>query len=50
MNNFQKLYESCVLVNINLCEKLISSLELPITFNERSIVTSIPFLFLILTY
>ena len=28
MNNFQKLYESCVLVNINLCGKLISSLQL----------------------
>ena len=35
--------ETCVLVNNSLCEKLFSSLELPITFHERFKVTSVPF-------
>ena len=35
--------ETCVLVNNNLCGKLYSSLELPITFVERFKVTSVPF-------
>ena len=33
----------CVLVNNNLCGNLISSLELPIIFNERFRVNSVPF-------
>ena len=39
-----------VLVNNNLCRKLVSSLELPIIINGRLKVTSVPFLFLILIY
>ena len=35
--------ETCVLVNNNLCGKIYSSLELPITFDERCKVTSAPF-------
>ena len=33
----------CVLVNNNLCGKLYSPLELPITFDEKFKVTSVPF-------
>ena len=35
--------ETWVLVNNNLWVKLVSSLELPITFDERFKVTSVPF-------
>ena len=38
--------ETCVLVNNNLCGKLYSSLELPIIFDERFKVTSVPFFIL----
>ena len=37
-----QLFRTCVLIN-NLWEKLVSSLELPITFDERFEVTSVPF-------
>ena len=36
-------FESCVLVNNNLCRKLVSSLELSIKFDETFSVTSVPF-------
>ena len=42
--------KTCVLVNNYLCEKLVSSLELPITFHERFKNTSVSFLFLMLSY
>ena len=35
--------ENCVLVNNNLCGKLISSSELPITADQRFNVISVPF-------
>ena len=35
--------KTCVLVNNNLCGKLYSSLELPIAFDERFKVPSVPF-------
>ena len=35
--------EIFVLLNNNLCGKLYSSLELPVTFDERFKVTSVPF-------
>ena len=35
--------KTCVLVNDNLCRKLVLSLELPATFDERFKVTSVPF-------
>ena len=35
--------ETCVLVKYNLCGKLVSSLEVPITFDERFKVTLVPF-------
>ena len=35
--------EACVLVNNNLCGKLVSSLELPIVFDERFQVMSVLF-------
>ena len=34
-------FETCLLVNINLCGKLVSSLEIPTTFDERFKVTSL---------
>ena len=37
-----KSLETCVLINNNLRGKFISSLELPITFDERFRVTSLP--------
>ena len=43
MNHLQKLFETCVLVSNNLCEKLVSPLELSIKFDERFKVTSVPF-------
>ena len=46
MNYLKKPFgslETCVSVN-NLCGKLVSSLEQPITFDERFKVTSVPFL------
>ena len=46
MNFFPKALrhlETFVLVNDNLCRKLVSSLELRITFEERFEVTSVPF-------
>ena len=36
----------CVLVNNNFCGKLVSSLELPITFDESFTVASVPFFIL----
>ena len=53
MNHLQKLYEASKLVSVNnnLCRKLVSSLEAPITFDKRFNATSVPFsLFLVLTY
>ena len=38
-----RIFETCVLVNKNLCGKLVSSLELAIKFDERFKVTSVPF-------
>ena len=35
--------ETCVLVNNNRCAILVSSFELPITFDIRFKVTSVPF-------
>ena len=35
--------ETCVLVSNKLCRNLVSSLELPIKFDERFKVTSTPF-------
>ena len=35
--------KTCVLVNINLCRKLFSSLESPTTFDEIFKATSVPF-------
>ena len=35
--------ETCVLVNNNLCGKLVLSLELPTTFDESFKITSLPF-------
>ena len=35
---------------INLCEKLVSSLELPIELDESSKASSVPFLLQILAY
>ena len=40
---FLQSLKTCVLVNDNLCRKLVSSLELQIPFNGRFKVTSIPF-------
>ena len=42
--------ETCVLVNNSLFEKLFSSLESLIIFDERFKVTLVPFLFQISTY
>ena len=39
-----QIFGTCVLVNSNLCRKLVLSLELPIKFDERFKVTSVPFL------
>ena len=38
-----RILETCVLVNINLCGKLVLSLESPTTLDERFKVTSVPF-------
>ena len=38
-----RIFETYVLVNDNLCGKLVLSLELSIKFNERFKVTSVPF-------
>ena len=45
MNQLEKLYIFLVLVLVDndLCGKLVSSLEIPTTFNERIWVTSAPF-------
>ena len=43
-------FETWVLVNKNLCGKLMSSLESPTTFDESFKVNSVPFLFQILIY
>ena len=42
--------EICVLVNNNSCGRLVSSLELPTTFDKRFRIILVYFLFLILTY
>ena len=39
---FNKAISYFLLVNNNLCEKLLSSLESAITFDERFKVTSVP--------
>ena len=41
-----QIFETCVLVNNNLCGKLISFLKLPINFDERFKLNSVPFLIL----
>ena len=38
-----QIFETCVSVNNNLFEKLVSSLEHPLKFDERRKVTSVPF-------
>ena len=43
-------FKTCVLIDNNFCGKLVSSLELPITFDESFKVTSGSFLFLNLIY
>ena len=43
-----RIFETCVLVNNNLCEKLVSSS--PIIFGKRFKVNWVPFLLLILIY
>ena len=46
MNYLQSLYgpsKTCVLINNNLSGKFNSSLELPVTFDKRLKVTSVPF-------
>ena len=45
-----RIFEICVSVNNNLCGKIVSSLEYLIKFDERFKITSVPFLFQILTY
>ena len=45
-----RIFETCVLVNNNLCRKLFSSLESPTTFNERLKLLRFHFLLQILTY
>ena len=45
-----RIFETCVSANNNLCGKLVSSLKFLIKFDERFKVTSVPFLFQILTY
>ena len=41
-----RILETCVLVNNNLCGNLVSSLELPTTFDESFEVASVPFFIL----
>ena len=41
--NALRSFETCVSVNNNLCGKSISSLELPIKFDERVKVNPVPF-------
>ena len=45
MNYFEDLqdFATCLLVNNNLCEKLVSSLELPIIFDDNLKTTSVSF-------
>ena len=46
MKHFQETsrsFETCVLVNNNLCRKLFSSLESPTIFDSSYKVTSVPF-------
>ena len=38
-----RIFETCVLVNNNLCRKFFSSLKSPVTFDEIFKVTSVPF-------
>ena len=40
-----RIFETCVSVNNNFCEKLVSSLEFPVKFDGRLKVTSVHFLF-----
>ena len=37
------IFETCELVDNNLCGKLATSLELPIKFDERFKITCVPF-------
>ena len=43
--NALRSFETCVLVNHNLCRKLFSSLESPATFHETFKVTSVSFFY-----
>ena len=46
-----QVFETCVLVNENLCGKLVSSIKFPTGFDERFKVVSVPFFLLqILAY
>ena len=47
--NILRIFETFVLVNNNLCGKLVLLLELPIKFYEIFKFTSVPFLLAILT-
>ena len=38
-----RIFENCLLLENNLCGKLVSSLEFPVKFYERFKVTSVPF-------
>ena len=38
-----RIFETCALVNNNLCGKLVLSLEFPIKLDERFKVNSVPF-------
>ena len=38
-----RIFETCVSLHNNLCGKLVSSVELPIKFDERCKVNSVPF-------
>ena len=40
-----QLFKTCASVNDNLCGKLVSSLEFPNEFDERSKVTPAPFFY-----
>ena len=47
---FLQSLETFVFVDNNLNEKLFSSLESPVIFDDRFKITSVPFLFLLLMY
>ena len=43
MNHLQRIFETCVFINNNLCRKLVSSLEFPTKFYERFKFTSVSY-------